>query len=211
MKVEDLRKEYTQAELNESSVKEDPIEQFDHWFQEAVNSQINEPNAMVLATANVAGQPSQRTVLLKAYDQKGFVFYTNYGSRKSKEIQTNPQVSISFPWYDLERQVTVLGKAEKVPKSESLKYFISRPKGSQLGAWVSQQSSVISSRSLLEVKLNEMKSKFKDGEIPLPDFWGGFRILPYSIEFWQGRSNRLHDRIRYKLEGGDWKTERLSP
>lgn len=211
MKVADLRKEYTKAELTEKSVNSNPIAQFDSWFQEALKSEINEPNAMALSTVNRENQPSQRTVLLKAYDEKGFVFYTNYSSRKAEEIEGNPKVSLIFPWYELERQVIIQGLAEKVSKTESLNYFLSRPKGSQLGAWVSRQSSVISSRSILEMKLNEMKSKFKDGKIPLPEFWGGFRVVPHAIEFWQGRSNRLHDRIKYIRESDRWDIRRLAP
>ena len=211
MKVADLRKEYTKAELTEKSVNSNPIAQFDSWFQEALKSEINEPNAMALSTVNRENQPSHRTVLLKAYDEKGFVFYTNYSSRKAEEIEGNPKVSLIFPWYELERQVIIQGLAEKVSKTESLNYFLSRPKGSQLGAWVSRQSSVISSRSILEMKLNEMKSKFKDGKIPLPEFWGGFRVVPHAIEFWQGRSNRLHDRIKYIRESDRWDIRRLAP
>ena len=211
MNLADLRKEYTQAALSEESVDINPFVQFDRWFQEALNSEINEPNAMVLSTVNTSLQTSQRTVLLKAFDETGFVFYTNYESRKAQEISQTPKVSILFPWYELERQVIIQGTAEKVTKTESLAYFLSRPAGSQLGAWVSHQSKVISSRSILEMKLQEMKNKFKDGKIPLPDFWGGFRIIPHSIEFWQGRSSRLHDRIRYDLETDKWNIRRLAP
>ena len=211
MNLADLRKEYTQAALSEESVDINPFVQFDRWFQEALNSEINEPNAMVLSTVNTSLQTSQRTVLLKAFDETGFVFYTNYESRKAQEISQTPKVSILFPWYELERQVIIQGTAEKVTKTESLAYFLSRPAGSQLGAWVSHQSKVISSRSILEMKLQEMKNKFKDGKIPLPDFWGGFRILPHSIEFWQGRSSRLHDRIRYDLDTDKWNIRRLAP
>jgi pyridoxamine 5'-phosphate oxidase len=207
----DLRNEYSQSELNEDSVDKNPISQFDIWFSQALKSEILEPNAMILATVNSEGQPSQRTVLLKAFDKKGFVFYTNYTSRKAKEIETNPNVSLLFPWYGLERQVIIQGTTEKVSQTESLKYFLSRPVGSQLGAWVSHQSSVITSRSILEMKLREMKDKFKDGKIPLPDFWGGYRVIPHSFEFWQGRPNRLHDRIHYDLDGRDWMISRLAP
>jgi pyridoxamine 5'-phosphate oxidase len=207
----DLRNEYSQSELNEDSVDKNPISQFNIWFSEALKSEILEPNAMILSTVNSEGQPSQRTVLLKAFDEKGFVFYTNYTSRKAKEMETNPNVSLLFPWYGLERQVIIQGSTEKVSQTESLKYFLSRPVGSQLGAWVSHQSSVITSRSILEMKLREMKDKFKNGKIPLPDFWGGFRVIPRTLEFWQGRPNRLHDRIHYDLQGKDWMISRLAP
>ena len=211
MNIADLRNEYTRAELSEDSVDTSPFNQFDKWFAEALKSELLEPNAMILSTANEKGQPSSRTVLLKAFDEAGFVFYTNYHSRKADEIEKNNQVSILFPWYGLERQVTIQGKTERVSKTESLNYFLSRPTGSQLGAWVSHQSQVISSRSILEMKLAEMKQKFKDGKIPLPDFWGGYRIIPHSIEFWQGRASRLHDRIRYDLVEGSWQIRRLAP
>jgi len=207
-----LRKEYTQAELDEGSVSKNPFVQFEKWFEEAKNSEILEPNAMVLATADANGQPFQRTVLLKTYNQDGFVFYTNYESRKSQQIIGNPRVSLNFPWYSLERQVTITGTAQKVSSKESLTYFLTRPRGSQLGAWVSNQSEVISSRSILEMKLAEMTNKFKEGKIPLPDHWGGYRVIPDSIEFWQGRPNRLHDRILFEWnENDDWNIKRLSP
>lgn len=211
MNIADLRKEYTQAELDISNVSSSPFLQFESWFNEALKSELLEPNAMVLSTADATGKPLQRTVLLKAFDEKGFVFYTNYESRKAKQIAENNQVCLLFPWYGLERQVIITGKTEKVSKIESLQYFVTRPHGSQLGAWVSHQSSVITSRSILEIKLNEIKQKFKDGKIPLPDFWGGYRVIPDSIEFWQGRSSRLHDRICYQLENEAWNISRLSP
>lgn len=207
-----LRKEYAQASLDVADVAARPMDQFRRWFDEAVAAQLLEPNAMVLGTVNTHGQPTQRTVLLKAFDERGLVFYTNYSSRKARQITENNRVSLLFPWYALERQVSITGKAEKVSTTESLQYFLSRPVGSQLGAWVSQQSSVITSRSILEMKLHEMKEKFRDGKIPLPDFWGGYRIVPDTMEFWQGRPNRLHDRIFFSLSGkNEWKIERLSP
>lgn len=210
--IADLRMEYSQASLDENSVDASPIAQFRIWFDQAVESDVLEPNAMVLSTSTLSGQPFTRTVLMKALSESGIVFYTNYESRKSKQIAENPQVSILFPWYALERQVSINGRIEKVSAKESLAYFSSRPFGSQLGAWVSQQSKVISSRSLLETKLAEMKRKFKEGKVPLPDFWGGYRIVPHSFEFWQGRKNRLHDRILYELdENGTWKISRMSP
>jgi pyridoxamine 5'-phosphate oxidase len=166
---------------------------------------------MQIATVSNSGRPSLRTVLLKAFDEQGFVFYTNYHSQKAQDIAQNPQVVLLFFWKELERQVEITGRAEKVSTLESLKYFTSRPRGSQLGAWVSQQSSIITSRSLLEIKLDEMKRKFKEGSIPLPDFWGGFRIVPDTFEFWQGRPSRLHDRFEYKLVEGQWVANRLAP
>jgi pyridoxamine 5'-phosphate oxidase len=166
---------------------------------------------MTLATVDDAGQPWTRTVLLKAFDQRGFVFYTNYTSDKARQIDARPQVSVLFPWLPLQRQVQITGRAEKVPTRESLKYFLSRPRGSQLGAWVSAQSSVISSRQVLETKLAELKRKFGEGKVPLPDFWGGYRIVADTVEFWQGRPNRLHDRFRYRRLSGGWTVNRLSP
>tara|TARA_Y100001972_G_scaffold129250_1_gene195702 strand:- start:6163 stop:6804 length:642 start_codon:yes stop_codon:yes gene_type:complete len=211
LEVASLRKEYARASLDESTVDKSPFNQFRTWFDEAIKAEVNEPNAMVLGTSDKQGMVTQRTVLLKAFDEKGFVFFTNYHSRKAGQISKNPRVSILFPWYVLERQVAITGIAEKVPTSVSLKYFASRPFSSQLGAWVSQQSQVITTRSLLEMKLQEMKEKFKQGKVPLPDFWGGYRIVPDSIEFWQGRPSRLHDRILYTLKEKDWTIERLSP
>ncbi|MEQ8358178.1 MAG: pyridoxamine 5'-phosphate oxidase [Cytophagales bacterium] len=209
--IADLRREYTASQLDVNSVLTDPIMQFRKWFDEAGNSDILEPNAMVLSTIDQNSRATQRTVLLKAIDKDGFVFYTNYTSRKAKHIENNPNVSVLFPWYELERQVSIEGKVEKVSTAQSLKYFLSRPFGSQLGAWVSNQSEVISSRSILEEKLAQMKSKFNKGKVPLPDFWGGYKIIPERIEFWQGRSNRLHDRIEFKKELENWKIQRLSP
>lgn len=206
-----LRKDYTQASLDTDSVAASPFDQFARWFEEAQKSEVTEPNAMILATSDGNGLVTQRTVLLKAFDDKGFVFYTNYTSRKAQQMAQCKRVSILFPWYQLERQVTVTGEVEKVTKAESLKYFLSRPHGSQLGAWVSQQSQVISSRSILEQKLHEMKAKFQEGKVPLPDFWGGYRVIPDSIEFWQGRSSRLHDRIKYTQNESSWEINRLSP
>ena len=210
--IADLRREYSQAALDLDSVNTKPIKQFEQWFKEAQEAEILEPNAMVLSTVDSQGMPFQRTVLMKALDDRGIVFYTNYKSRKAQQIEENNQVSVLFPWYALERQVLITGRAEKVSTKESMAYFASRPFGSRLGAWVSQQSKVISSRSILEMKLAEMKQKFKDGKVPLPDFWGGYRIVPEAFEFWQGRKNRLHDRLMYSANPeGDWQIERMAP
>ncbi|WP_286742718.1 pyridoxamine 5'-phosphate oxidase [Roseivirga sp. UBA1976] len=210
--IADLRQEYTKAALDVESANESPFVQFEKWFGEAQSGELLEPNAMVLSTVDEMNRPFQRTVLMKALDHSGLVFYTNYKSRKARHIEKNNQVSVLFPWYAMERQVFIQGVAKKVSAKESLKYFTSRPHGSQLGAWVSQQSQVISSRSILEMKLAEMKQKFKEGKVPLPDFWGGYRIEPTSFEFWQGRQNRLHDRLLYEKQAkGNWKISRLSP
>jgi pyridoxamine 5'-phosphate oxidase len=208
-----LRRDYTQRGLTLDDLKPDPFDQFAQWFQQAMDAELLEPNALVLSTVSAEGIPFQRTVLLKYFDPQGFVFFTNYGSRKAQQIGENPRVSMLFPWYGLERQLAIAGTATKISTAESLKYFSSRPRGSQLGAWVSQQSSIISSRQLLEMQFEKMKQKFLDREIPLPDFWGGYRVAPTSFEFWQGRPNRLHDRFLYNRQEGDesWAIQRLSP
>jgi pyridoxamine 5'-phosphate oxidase len=188
------------------------VEQFRKWFQEARDAGLLEPNAMTLATADAAGFVNARTVLLKAYDDRGFVFFTNYGSRKAHEIAGNARVAVLFPWLALERQVAIRGEAIKISHAESLTYFMSRPVGSRIGAWVSEQSRAINSRKLLEAKFQEMMEKFRDGKVPLPDFWGGYRIEPHSFEFWQGGANRLHDRFFYsKTPQGNWEISRLQP
>lgn len=212
MDLTTLREEYTRNGLTKDELETNPFQQFQKWFQQATEAELPEPNAMSLATASATGEPSIRTVLLKYFDQQGFVFFTNYESRKAQQIEENPQVALLFLWLPLERQVKIQGTATKISTAESFSYFTSRPRGSQLGAWCSAQSSVISSRKLLEMKFEELKHKFKHGEIPLPSFWGGYRIVPKRFEFWQGRRNRLHDRFAYTLKGETlWEIERLAP
>lgn len=207
-----LRRDYHQQGLTREMLKADPIEQFEHWFDQAQQTNNTDPSAMSLATAGKSADVSIRTVLLKIYDQQGFVFFTNYESTKARQITENPQVALLFPWLNQDRQVNIRGQASRISSAESLKYFISRPRGSQLGAWVSQQSSVINSRALLMSKLEEIKKRFASGDISLPEFWGGYRVKPDSIEFWQGQPDRLHDRFLYQREQGDqWKISRLAP
>jgi pyridoxamine 5'-phosphate oxidase len=209
--LQDMRREYKQNELDEISVDETPFTQFQKWFQEVLNAQVLEPNAMILATSSLDNIPNIRAVLLKIFDEKGFVFFTNYQSDKAKEIEQNPNVALEFLWLDLERQVRIIGKCEKISYAESFAYFTKRSRGSQIGAWASHQSSIISSRDLLSMALLKMKEKFKNGEIPLPDFWGGYRVVPSKVEFWQGRESRLHDRILYTRNGDKWEISRLAP
>lgn len=210
--IADMRIHYTKGVLTENSVLNNPIDQFKSWFKETTNSEVLEPNAMIIATVDKDNIPSARTVLLKEIDPEGFLFYTNYSSDKAKDISVNSNVSLVFLWKELERQVRITGVAKKIEASRSEQYFHKRPKGSQIGAWVSPQSSVIENRDVLEERLKEIESKYKDEEkIPLPDFWGGYIVKPTIIEFWQGRPSRLHDRLRYKLENGIWKIERLAP
>lgn len=209
--LEMLRREYAGKPLLEEKVNKDPIRQFSEWFDEAVEKIKTDPNAMILATAEPDGKPSSRTVLLKGFNELGFVFYTNYGSRKARQILSNPNVSITFYWPELMRQVHVEGKTEKVSARQSDDYFATRPPSSRLSAWASSQSEPVASREELEDKLNEMEKKFTDDSIPRPPNWGGFRIKPCRIEFWQGRLNRLHDRICYIKKEKEWKIKRLSP
>jgi pyridoxamine 5'-phosphate oxidase len=208
----ELRADYTKEALRASDLAADPFTQFEKWFDQAQSCEVNEPNAMCLATASPDGQPSTRVVLLKAFSEKGLVFYTNYESRKARELEANPRASVNFLWLPLQRQVNVTGRVERVSKVEALKYFISRPLASRLGAWTSPQSQVITSRQILETKLDQMKRKFADGKVPLPDNWGGYRIVPETFEFWQGGSGRLHDRFMYRCNPqGQWTAERLAP
>ena len=213
MDLHNLRREYAATPIDVDSVDPCPFKQFEAWFAEANAQELPEPNAMVVSTVGEDNRPTQRTVLLKYFDKSGFVFFTNYESRKAKQISGNENISLLFPWYPLQRQVEVNGIAEKVSAADSLKYFALRPRGSQLGAWVSQQSSVVSSRSLLQNKLAELKQKFAKGQVPKPPAWGGFRVKPSRIEFWQGGQDRLHDRIEYTHSTGNktWTRQRLSP
>ena len=211
MDIFEFRNEYLKGGLERKDLDANPFKQFETWFNHAFECKVKEPNAMTVSTVAQDGMPSSRVVLLKSWDEKGFVFYTNYNSQKAQEISANPKVSLLFVWLDLERQLRINGIAEKVSTAESLRYFLSRPFGSRLGAWVSNQSSIITSRSLLEMQFDKMKRKFANGEIPLPDFWGGFRIVPTYFEFWQGRENRLHDRFAYKKIDENWEISRLAP
>lgn len=212
MDIGHLRVKYTTKGLDVKDLDKDPLKQFEIWFNDAINEKLLEPNAFSLATVGNDMMPSIRTVLLKIFDQKGFVFFTNYKSTKAKQIEENPKAAALFAWLELERQVKIEGSIEKIPTGDSLKYFLSRPKGSQLGAWVSHQSEIISSRSLLEQKFDEIKRKFVKGEIPFPSFWGGYAIKPTKIEFWQGGQDRLHDRFLYELQtDGSWTISRLAP
>ncbi len=206
----DMRANYTSAPFDKVHVLKNPIAQFKVWFDEAVLSQIDEPNAMTLATASIEGMPNARIVLLKEFDKKGFVFYTNYESQKGNELENNNAAVLLFFWKELVRQVRIKGKVEKTSFEESNQYFHSRPRESQIGAWASEQSSKIPDRKFLENKFQKLQNEFERKEIPLPPFWGGYRVIPFEIEFWQGRENRLHDRILYRLVENDWKISRLS-
>ncbi|HIK05739.1 MAG TPA: pyridoxamine 5'-phosphate oxidase [Trichormus sp. M33_DOE_039] len=210
--IADLRKDYSLEGLSKNEVDPNPFIQFKKWFEQALAAQLPEPNAMTLATATRDGKPSARMVLLKDFDERGFVFFTNYNSRKGQELTANPQAALVFWWAELERQVRILGRVERVSEAESDYYFESRPANSRLGAWASEQSEVIPSREFLEQRMQELQIKYENQEIPRPPYWGGFRVIPNEIEFWQGRSSRLHDRLLYtSLEDGNWQIERLSP
>ncbi|MCY9844133.1 pyridoxamine 5'-phosphate oxidase [Vibrio caribbeanicus] len=211
MEIDDIRREYAKGGLRRKDLLQNPIDQFDLWLQQAIDANLSDPTAMTVATVDASGQPFQRIVLLKEVDYKGFVFFTNFGSRKAQQIANNGKVSLHFPWHSLERQVHITGVAEKLPMSENIKYFSSRPKGSQLAAIASKQSSRISARGVLEAKFLELKQKFDDGDIPVPSFWGGFRIKPESIEFWQGGEHRLHDRFLFSRDNESWNIDRLAP
>lgn len=211
MDLESLRREYLLGGLSRADLQDDPFKQFEIWMEQAIELRFSDPTAMTLATVSAEGQPSQRIVLLKHLDTRGFVFYTNYDSRKANDLAGNPRVSLHFPWHGIDRQVRVCGEAEKVSQDESRKYFRSRPRDSQLAAHASPQSRVLDSRALLQEQFESARRQFAEGEVPLPDFWGGYRVIPGEIEFWQGGASRLHDRFRYRREGDAWLIERLAP
>lgn len=207
-----MRRQYQHDGLLEDRIAADPLTQFTDWFHDAADAGVDEPNAMVLSTADAAGRPGSRTVLLKGFDRRGFVFYTNYGSRKGTDLAANPYASLLFPWITLARQVIVGGRVEKVGRDETAAYFRTRPHGSQLGAWASEQSSPVAGREVLERRYADLEARYPEGEgVPVPPFWGGYRVVPETVEFWQGRENRLHDRLRYVADGGGWRVERLCP
>jgi pyridoxamine 5'-phosphate oxidase len=211
LSIADLRHNYSLQQLNEADVDPSPFRQFQFWFDQALSAQVPEPNAMTLATVTGDGKPSARIVLLKGLDDRGFVFYTNYESRKGQELAQNAQAVLVFWWAQLERQVRIEGSVEKVTPEEADEYFQIRPRASQLGAWASHQSQVIPSRTVLEQRFQELEAKYQDATIPRPSHWGGYRVILQQIEFWQGRPNRLHDRLRYRLNQNQWIIERLSP
>jgi len=212
MNLADIRTSYRRGKLRRTDLHKDPIEQFNLWLKEACDAGIAEPTAMSLATAGADNRPLVRTVLLKGLDARGFVFFSNLESRKARQLAQNSNAALLFPWLVLERQVIVTGPAEKLSSAEALKYFLTRPRESQIAAWASRQSTVISSRKILEMEWAKLKAKFDAGQVPLPSFWGGYRVKPVTIEFWQGRQNRLHDRFEYTLQpDGSWRLDRLAP
>jgi len=206
-----LRKEYTRSGLSEADVDPDPIVQFDSWFRETLAADLHEPNAMIVATATQDGKPSARTVLLKGFDERGFVFYTNYEGRKAGELEANPACALLFYWGELERQVRIEGRASRISDEESDTYFAGRPRGSRIGAWASEQSRPVENRSVLEERTLALEAEYEGGEVPRPPFWGGYRVEPEVVEFWQGRESRLHDRLVYQRSGDGWRIERLQP
>lgn len=211
-KMADLRREYSLTGLRRAELANDPMVQFGKWFEQAVAAKLTEPNAMTLATVDREGRPSARIVLLKGVDERGFTFFTNYESRKGRELSENPNAAVVLFWAELERQVCISGTVSKISREESAKYFNIRPKGSRVAAWVSSQSEAIAGRAALEDRLNELLTKYPGEEVPLPPYWGGYCLAPVRIEFWQGRPNRLHDRFQYlKLPDNQWRIERLSP
>lgn len=211
MPLADLRRDYGLSGLLEKDLAADPYRQFDKWFQEAEAAKLPEPNAMVCSLSTRDGRPSSRIVLLKAFDSRGFVFFTNYESRKGRELGENPRASLLFPWFPLERQVIVEGSVAKVAREEADAYFHSRPRANQLSAWASQQSSIVTGRPQLEDALRKVEEKYAGKEVPMPPYWGGYRVVPETVEFWQGRRSRLHDRLRYRRDREEWVIERLSP
>lgn len=211
MGIKDNRREYDYGTLSRENLRSNPFEQFSLWMDQALEAEIVDPTAMSVATVDTQGKPWQRMVLLKGFDERGFVFYTNLGSRKVADIMSNPQVSLQFPWLQLDRQVIVGGKAEPLSDNENSDYFKSRPISSQLAAWASEQSSPIASREVLEAQFNAVQQRFESGEVPFPEFWGGYRIVPREFEFWQGGENRLHDRFSFQRDGDSWIISRLSP
>ena len=210
--LSELRRDYALASLARDSIDTDPFRQFEHWFQEALKAEVLEPNAMTLATVDAQGHPSARIVLLKRVDSNGFVFFTNYQSSKGQQLAANPQAALVFFWKELERQVRIEGRVEKISRAESERYFQSRPRGSQIGAAASNQSQVVANRTVLEARFQDLEARYAEQDIPTPAHWGGYRLTPDLLEFWQGRRNRLHDRLRYRLlDSGDWSIERLEP
>lgn len=212
MNIADYRREYTSGGLSRADLHESPFEQFEQWFKQVCAvERLYDANAMTLATVSSEGKPTVRTVLLKSFDDQGFVFFTNYTSQKAQQIEANPKVALLFPWTELDRQIEITGVAHRVSQMDNDEYILSRPRGSQLGAWASKQSSVIENRSVLDQRLDNLDQKYAERDIPVPDFWGGYCVVPETIEFWQGRVNRLHDRFEYKNTSDGWLINRLSP